>query len=192
MPLKPRLQIRLYDNNLTTPTLIDDLTDRVGNLTFGTALNGGFKVCSFSLPATIGEAWMWLSREGKRGYHFNRIAIHEDAALIWEGRVMEVELQVQAGEQSLRITATGYWSACRDQFYTATGNTNWATGGAHTIDDIIKEMLTEECPDINSDQSNITATSRDVVGLDLTTKAASRTVMGRYGSLPSGTAASPI
>jgi len=169
MPLKPRLQIRLFDNNLASPTLIDDLTDRVANLTFSTALNGGFKVCSFALPTTIGEAWLWLHREGKRGYHFSRITIHEDQTLIWEGRVMEVELQVQAGEQSLRITATGYWGACRDRFYTATGNTNWASG-SHTIDDIIKEMLTEECPDINSDQTNITATSRDVVGLDLTVK----------------------
>ena len=170
MPLRPRLQIRLFDNDLSSPTLIDELTERVGALQFSTALNGGFKVCTFTLPATIGQAWLWLSREGKRGYHFNRITVHEDQTLVWEGRIMEVELLVQSGEQSIRVTAMGYWSACRDQFYTATGNTNWASG-SHTIDDIIKEMLTEECPDISSDQTNITATSRDVVGLDLTTKA---------------------
>jgi hypothetical protein len=170
MPLRPRLQVRLFDNNLTTPTLIDELTERVGALRFGTALNGGFKTCTFTLPTTIGQAWLWLSREGKRGYHFNRITVHEDQTLVWEGRIMEVELLVQSGEQSIRVTAMGYWSACRDQFYTATGNTDW-TSGSHTIDDIIKEMLgTDFCPDINTDQTNITATSRDVVGLDLTTK----------------------
>ena len=169
MPLKPRLQIRLFDNDLSSPTLIDELTERVGALQFSTALNGGFKVCTFTLPATIGQAWLWLSREGKRGYHFNRVTIHEDQTLVWEGRIMEVELLVQSGEQSIRVTAMGYWSACRDQFYTATGNTDWSSG-SHTIDDIIKEMLTEECPDINSDQANITATTRDVAGLDFTTK----------------------
>ena len=169
MPLKPRLQIRLYDNDLSSPTLIEELTERVGALKFSTALNGGFKICTFTLSSTIGRAWLWLSREGKRGYHYNRIAIHEDQTLIWEGRIMEVELLVQSGEQSIRVTAMGYWSACRDQFYTATGNTDWSSG-SHTIDDIIKEMLTEECPDINADQSNITATTRDVAGLDLTVK----------------------
>jgi len=182
MPLRPRLQLRLYDNDLSAPTLIEELTERVGALRFGTALNGGFKICTFTLPTTIGQAWLWLSREGKRGYHFNRIAIHEDATLIWEGRIMEVELLVQSGEQSIRVTAMGYWSACRDQFYTATGNTNWASG-SHTIDDIIKEMLTEECPDISSDQTNITATTRDVVGLDFTTKEYPQTRINELTSL---------
>jgi len=173
MPLKPRLQIRLYDNNLTTPTLIEELTDRVGSLIFGTALNGGFKVCTFTLATTIGQAWLWLSKEGKRGYHFNRITIHEDLTLIWEGRIMQVELLVQSGERSMRVTAMGYWSACRDQLYSddTGGHTDWTGGSGHEIDDIIKEMLTRECPDINTDQSNIAAGSRDLAGINLSDNA---------------------
>jgi len=169
MPLKPSLQIRLYDDDLSSPTLIDDLTDRVGGLRFGTALNGGFKTCKFTLPTTVGGAWMWLSREGKRGYHFNRITVHEEQTLIWEGRILEVELLVQSGEQSIRVTAMGYWTACRDQFYGSitSSPTDWTSGSGHEMSDIIKEMLTKECPDINSDQSNIVTTSRDLVGIDL-------------------------
>ena len=32
------LQVRLFDNNLTTPTLVDDLTQQISNLTFSTCL----------------------------------------------------------------------------------------------------------------------------------------------------------
>ena len=57
MPLHSLLQVRLYDNDLASPSLIEDLTERVMGLKFGTALNGGFKFCSFSLATGIGAAW---------------------------------------------------------------------------------------------------------------------------------------
>jgi len=185
MPLKPRLQIRLYDNNLTTPTLIEELTDHVGGLSFGTALNGGFRICKFFLPITIGEAWLWLSREGKRGYHFNRITIHEDLTLVWEGRIMRIELQVQTGVQAVHVTALGYWNSCRDQLYSddTAGHTDWTGGSNHQIDDIIKEILTKECPDINSDQSNIAAASRDLVGINLSTSEYAQTRINELTAL---------
>ena len=59
----------------------------------------------------------------------------------------------------------------RDQFYTDNDGTDWTSGSGHQIDDIIKEVLTDECPDINSDQSNIAAGSRDLAGIDFSTKA---------------------
>jgi hypothetical protein len=170
MPLDKYLQVRLYDNNLSSPTLIAELTERITNLQFGTQLNGGFKLCTFYISMSIAEAWNWLSREGKRGYHFSRVTVHEGRTLIWEGRVFEIGLNVRGTAQGIQVTCQGYWAATQDQFYTATGNTDWASGSGHEIDDIIKEMLTGECPDISSDQSNITAGSRDLVGLDFTTK----------------------
>ena len=171
MPLHPLLQVRLYDNNLSTPTLIEDLTERVSNLRITTALNGGFQFCSFRISSSIGEAWNYLSREGKRGYHFYRLVVNEEQRVIWEGRISEIELQIESENQGLEISAFGYWSSMRDQFYTENDGTDWTSGSGHQIDDIIKEVLTDECPDINSDHSNIAAGSRDLAGIDFSTKA---------------------
>ena len=164
------LEVWLHDNNLTTPTLVDNLTERVEKLNFSTALNGGFRLCSFNLNMPASEAWMWLSREGKRGFHFNRLTVYDGLTLVWEGRIMEIQLNVQAGQESITVRVQGYWGACRDQLYTTSGNTDWSSGSGHEIDDIIKEMLTEECPDINTDQSNIAAGTRDLVGIDFAAK----------------------
>jgi len=172
MPLQPTLQIRLYDNNLTTPTLLEDLTERVMGLKFGTALNGGFKMCTFTLGTGIGAAWNWLSREGKKGYHFNRITIHEEQTLVWEGRISDISLQVQSGQQTIAVIAQGYWASTHDQYYSDDdgSRTDWTSGSGHEIHDIIKEVLTAECPDINSDQTNIATGSRDLAGINLSAK----------------------
>ena len=171
MPLHPLLQVRLFDNNLSSPTLIEDLTDRVSNLKMTTGLNGGFLLCNFRITVSLGESWNYLSREGKRGYHFNRVTVHEEQRLVWEGRISEIQLQITEDQQALEITAFGYWSSLRDQFYTDSGGTDWSSGSGHEIHDIIKEVLDDECPDINSDQTNIASGSRDLAGIDFTTKA---------------------
>lgn len=172
MPIRPRLQLRLYDNNLSSPTLIEELTDHVEGLKFSTALNGGFKLCTFAIATNISNAWQYLSREGKKGYHYNRITVHEESTLVWEGRIVDIGLNVSAGKLNVQVTAHGYWGATRDQYYSDDdgSRTDWTSGSGHEIDDIIKEMLTEECPDINSDQSNIAAGSRDLVGINLSAR----------------------
>ena len=172
MPLQTGLEIRLYDGDLSSPTLIEELTDRVEGLSFSTALNGGFKLCQFRLNTTIGEAWMWLSRDGKKGYHFNRLTIHEGTILVWEGRIIDIGLDIGGSRHNLNVTAQGYWGATRDRLYSDDdgSRTDWTSGSGHQIDDIIKEILTSECPDINSDQSNIAAGSRDLVGINLSSR----------------------
>jgi hypothetical protein len=164
------LEVRIYDNNLTTPTLIEEVTDRLSNLQFSTALNGGFKTCGFKISMSVEEAWNWLSREGKRGYHFYRVTVHDERTLVWEGRIMDIQLQIDASNHALSITSIGYWSACHDQFYTTTGNTDWTSGSGHFMHEIIAEMLTEECPDISSDQTNLEEPDVDLVGIDLSAK----------------------
>ena len=171
MPLHPLLQVRMYDNDLSSPTLIEDLTDRVSNLKMTTALNGGFNLCNFRITASIGEAWNYLSREGKRGHHFNRLVVNEEQRIIWEGRISEIELQIESDHQGLEITSFGYWSSMRDQFYTDDAGTDWTGGSGHEIDDIVKEVLTDECPDISTDHTNIAAGSRDLAGIDFSDKA---------------------
>jgi len=170
MTMNHRLMVRLYDNNLTTPKLIQDLSDKVENLVMQTQLNGGFGLCQFIVGMRIQEAWNWLSTENRRGYHFNRLLVSEDQNVIWEGRIISVELQVQRNKQGVKVIAQGYWGSTQDQYYTSTGNTNWSSGSGHQVHDIIKEMLTEECPDINSDQTNIADTTRDLAGINLAVK----------------------
>jgi hypothetical protein len=167
MPLETGLQVRLFDNNLASPSLIADLTDRINKLQFSTELNGGFKFCQFVLAQGFDESWQWLSREGKAGYHFYRLTVYEGHSLIWEGRITEIALSVTGREKGLRVKAFGYWAATRDQLYSDNDHTDWTSGSGHEIDDIVKEMLTQECPDINSDQSNIAAGTRDLAGIDL-------------------------
>ena len=162
------LEVRLYDSNLSSPTLVQELTEKVSGLTFSTGLNGGFKTCGFKLSMPVAEAWNWLSREGKRGYHFYRLTIHDERVLVWEGRIMDIQLQISGAEQSISVTAVGYWSACHDQFHTPT--TNWKSGSGHFMHEVVAEILTSDCPDINSDQSGLDEADVDLVGLDITAK----------------------
>lgn len=167
--LDSRLEVRIY-NDYNKATLLDVLTDKVEGLQFSTALHGGFKDCRLSIPLDLAQSWLYLHRENVQGRHFAHLEINEGSRTVWEGRIMEVELRVERGFRGLSIKAMGYWNSCRDRYYDAgdTGNTDWTTGGPHTIDDIIKELLTKECPDINSNQSNIAASTSDVEGLVLT------------------------
>ena len=136
--------------------LLDDHTDNFTGLTFSTALHGGFKLCSLSVPMSLERLWLYFERENLAGRHFAHLEILEEQKIVWEGRIMAVGFDPSGANLSFNIEAAGYWSSCRDQFYDSadSGNTDW-TSGSHTVDDIIKEMLTEECPDINSDQTNI-------------------------------------
>jgi len=144
------LQVRLYDDNLASPTLIDDLSTQVEDLRFSSALHGGFKSCQFFVPGTLSESWDWLSHDNVKGRHFNRITVHEDQRLIWEGRIMEIALTMDRRKLGIQVTALGYYSSLRDQVYAD------ATPAASS-DAIVKDMLTTVCPDIDSDQSNIAA-----------------------------------
>jgi hypothetical protein len=183
MPLPPGIRVLIFDADLSSPTLLDDVTTLVSGLRITTAVHGGFKTCDFNLALSVGDSWAYLhevlntAQFGRKGRHFNRVVVSEtiggsDANVVWEGRIMTAELRIQPDFLGLAITALGYWSACRDQYYSASdgSRTNWASGGPHTVDDIIKEMLTEECPSISSDHTNIDANSRDVVGIVLTSR----------------------
>lgn len=186
MSLTPRLETRLYDANLSTPTLLEDLTERVQGLRFSTALHGGFRQCDLFLEASLSEAWEWLHQGGRKGRHFSRLTVHEGQTLVWEGRVVAATLRASGQARGVGVTALGYWSACRDRYYAAGagGATDWTAGGPHTADDIIKEMLTQQCPDIASDQSGIEANSRDLAGIDLSAPEYPQVnIVDRLGSL---------
>jgi hypothetical protein len=162
------LNVLLWDGHAKT-NLIADFTGPYSYLVFGSRLHGGFKDLDISIAMPFTQAWEALNRENLPGYHFYHIEVQSDARIVWEGRVMRASLHIDRGFEGLRLKAFGYHSSLRDQYYDDddSGNTNWAatSGGA---DDILKEMLTGECPDISSDQSKIEANTNDLNGITAT------------------------
>lgn len=166
------LRVMVFDD-YNLGTLEDDLSHRYTSLAFGTSLHGGFKDCKITVPMSLEEIWLYLARENLPGRHFHHVRITEDRRMIWEGRIMDCGFSISSRSHNLELTVMGYWSSCRDQKYDPAdaGNTDWTGSGPHNIDDIIKEMLTKSCPDINADQAGVDAQTQDVVGIDLTTRA---------------------
>ena len=147
----------LIYNSYSDLTLLDDLIN-LTSLRYTTGLHGGFRQATVEVPMELGRAWLYLAREQFPGRHFKHMVIYEGRELRWEGRIMEAGIAWSGANQSLRLTAMGYWSSMRDQ-RVATVN---YSGGTNTVDSIIKTTLTAECPDISSDQSNIDTVAGNV------------------------------
>ena len=167
-------RVLVYDGHARA-NLMADLTNRLTALTLSTIFHGGFKQCSMTAPMSLGEAYQWLDHE-LPGFHFYHLVVYEqvsetDRRVAWEGRILDIGYDW--GRRELLVDAFGYWSSLRDQKYDAAdaGNTDWTGSGPHTVDKVVKELLTKGAPDINTDQGNIDANSADVVGLDLTARA---------------------
>ncbi len=166
-----QLRVLLYDSK-AKGVLEADLTGKYSALSFSTALHGGFKECQLTVPINLAGAWLYLNRQEQRGRHYHHLEISEDKRIVWEGRVQSVEMVIDSGFMGIVLNAFGYWASLRDQYYSASdvGNTDWTAGGPHVVSTIVKELLTKACPTISTDQSNIDANSRDVVGINLTAR----------------------
>ena len=164
------LSVRIW-NNYNKGQLHADLTGRFNSLVFSTALHGGYKECRIDVPMKLSEAWLYVNRDNLPGRHFYHMEISEENRTVWEGRISDIEVRGNSSFVGIGLTAFGYWSSCRDQYYDAddSGNTDWKTGGPHNVGKIIREIVTKECPAING-TVDIDLTSRDVVGIDLTAR----------------------
>lgn len=140
----PILTVSLYDNNLSSPTYIGDLSTQVKRLKFSTKLHGGFNTCKFDIPMDMNEAWKWFNRGN--GYWFYRVLVKDVQKTLFEGRLEDIALT----ESGLSCTFFGYFSACGDQPYSTAYNAVASV--------VIKAILTASCPDISSTQTNIAAT----------------------------------
>lgn len=135
------IEVRLYDDNLSSPTFKEDLTYRVEKLKFSTILNGGFDKCSFRLKDSLFNAWEWLSRR-----MFWRIVISDIEKNLFEGRIQDISVEMGFFD----ITAYGYYANLKDIPY--------ATAYNDVASTIIKAVLTANCSQISSDQTNIDTT----------------------------------
>ena len=159
------LTVNLWDSTSKT-NLIAEWTAPYQRLTFSTALHGGFRDCDLVIPMSLEEAWLSLNREHLPGYHFYLLQVLEGPLVVWEGRVMRCAVVSNAGFQGLHVKAFGYWSSLRDQYYDDEDgtSTNWASthGGS---DDVIRDMVPTEAPDISSSTAEIDANTNDLVGI---------------------------
>ena len=169
MTLATGIRVLVWDTFLKG-TLLADLTARIEGMTTASRLHGGFSRCSITVPSTLAGIWLWLQTESHAGRHLAHVEILDVPRLVWEGRLMEIGYDPGVPSPPLELEFAGYWSACRDLLYSASDGTDWTTGGPHRVDQVIKELLTLKCPDINSDQSGIISSVQDVVGIDLTAR----------------------
>lgn len=170
-PSTQYLRVLVWDD-YNKGTLLDEWTDDYTALTFSTQLHGGFGRCQLKIPMPLERIWLYLNRENSPGRHFAHLEILEDQTSVWEGRLMVLGFDPSGVNLSLNVEASGYWGSTRDQLYDSAdaGNTDWTSGSSHFADEIIKEMLNDECPAINTDQSNIDAPGLDLAGIDLTAR----------------------
>lgn len=140
------IDVKLYDDDLSTPTLVEDLTFRVEGLKFSTKLHGGFASCSFNLKADLPEAWEWITDK-----MFYRLLVSDVERVLFEGRIEDIS--ISAG--SVGVTANGYYANLGDIPY------NTAYNAVASV--VIKAVLTANCAQINADQTNIDATDITIV-----------------------------
>jgi len=134
-----KLTVQLYDANLASPTFQCNLENSIQNLIFGTKLHGGFSQCSFSL--NLNRLMNYKYAYLQPGY---RIVVSDCGSTLWEGRIGDPMFDA-AGNPG--FTAYGYYSSLDDRAYYTSYNA--------AFDTVLKAMLTNACPLINSDQTQI-------------------------------------
>lgn len=153
--LRSTLELRVY-KKYSDLTLLADLTGRLTALSYGTALHGGFRDCRAVAVLDLDQALLWFRRSNIPGRHFAHVEVREFGRLLWEGRLMETTLLWNKDMVALELLSLGYYSSLRDQRVTT------LTYTTQTVDAIIKTILTDKCPDINTDQGNIDAAAGSV------------------------------
>lgn len=140
------MDIKLYNSDLASPSLIADLTTRAEKTVFSTRLPGGFHLCNFNLRCSLVEAWDWITNR-----QFYRLLISDVTNTLWEGRINSLGI-VPSRDQGtiLKVGVVGYYANLGDIPYSTAYNAHASV--------VIKAVLTANCSQISSDQTHIDAT----------------------------------
>ena len=127
----------------------EDITPLVRNLTLRAEIPGGVQSIEFDIADGWVDSYRWAyDHIGCKFYVFDN-AVNPPVA---EGVLFESGIS----EDGNRVSVAGPWLAyCFSQVYNDAAT--WYSAGTTSAQ--IKDMLTTECPGINSDQSNIDETS---------------------------------
>ena len=140
------MDIKLFDDDVVSPTLIDNLTDKVEGLKYSTKLHGGYHIASFEVNVKLSKAWEWIT---KRNYY--RLVIADVKKILFEGRLQDITITASG----IEATFYGYYSSLNDAVEITAYN--------DTADVVIKAALTAHSPDISSTQTNIDAPDITIV-----------------------------
>ena len=133
------IQIQLFDNDLSSPSFVEDLTSTAHGLTFTTKLPGGFGIARFQIPESLARAWDRLNEQV-----FFRVVIRDGLKIVFEGRIEDIGLTAGL----TKLTVFGYYVNLTDVPYTSADNQVWST----TVSDIL-----DTCLQISADRSNVAA-----------------------------------
>lgn len=148
------LEAKLY-RKFNDRTLVDDLTARgPRRFGYGSKIHGGWDSCEIVVPGKLDYLWQYIDG---RGRYFHHLEVTEGGAVRWAGRLMSVRPRFSAGELALGFV--GYWGSGHDLLVKT--KLDYSTG-TPTVDSIVKDILTNEAPDLNTDQSNVGAVSGTV------------------------------
>lgn len=144
------LRAFLYDSNYGSPNWIMDLTPYLRDINLSVEQHGGVR----SLELLLDHRWSAASLFTLQRIGHRILIVNNAVEVVAEGTIMVPSL-VRAGN---RVSCLGpYWDLCFRQVYNDTAT--WV--GAAVTSEVIKDMLTDECPAVSSDQSNIAATGTD-------------------------------
>lgn len=167
------LDIQVRDNQ-STPLRLGSMR-RVGayGLRFSTILPGGCGECTFRLPATDD----FLTPPQQYGYNY-RVDLVQGGAIIWSGRMEDLEMHKGGDGVYWQIRALGYGVNLNDQYYTTQAVNNVETST------IVSSAISSLAPQIGA--TSITATGFTIsnataVTLKLVSAAAAIAWAARYG-----------
>jgi len=137
-------QLRPYAYDALNGTW-DDITDVARNLTIRAEIPGGVQSIEFDIADRYVDAYRWAyDHIGCKVYLFDN-AVNPP---VTEGVLFEPGIS----QDGNHVTVAGPWQAyCFSQVYNNTAT--WVAAGQTGAQ--IKHMLTNECPGVNGDQSNI-------------------------------------
>jgi hypothetical protein len=141
-----QLRTVIYDGKVPSQ---EDISGVSHGLLIRAAVHGGVQTIEFELADDYIDAYRWAyDHIGCKVY----ILDNGVTPPVAEGKIFEPAIS----QDGNRITAYGPWLAyCFSQVYNDTSS--WVTTG--TTSEQIKDMLTDDCPDVNSNQDNIDETS---------------------------------
>jgi len=118
-----------------------DFTELAEGLRFSTIIPGGFANCSFRLKGDT----LFLMDIFTNAPEQKLQVYGEDSRIAWEGLVLGPSIPRDEG---IEMSGMGYWGTLSRQYY-------YHDAATTNIKTIIEDILTNKCPDISTDYSNI-------------------------------------
>jgi len=144
------LSTYLYTNDFASPRWEADLTPKISRgPNFYCALHGGLQTIEFD----IGQNWIDSYRFAYENIGKRIVVVDNTLDVIGEGLICDPSITAEGSG----VIALGPWWLCFHQAYNDTST--WVSSGTTSAQ--IKDMLTDDCPNVSTNQGNVDETSTD-------------------------------